>query len=64
MHDAVAVSLHGLPAVTPTLGTHRARRPQRGYFTLRMLAERVRFELTGLSSSGFQVWVRVSAGVR
>jgi hypothetical protein len=28
------------------------------------LAERVRFELTGLSSSGFQVWVRAFAGVR
>ena len=25
-----------------------------GHFTLKMLAERVRFELTGLSSSGFQ----------
>jgi hypothetical protein len=28
------------------------------------LAERVRFELTGLSSSGFQVWVKASVGVR
>ena len=28
------------------------------------MAERVRFELTGLSSSGFQVWVRAFAGVR
>jgi len=35
-----------------------------GHFTLRMLAERVRFELTGLSSSGFQVCVEVFAGVR
>ena len=33
-------------------------------FTLRILAERVRFELTGLSSSGFQVWVMAFAGVR
>jgi hypothetical protein len=29
-----------------------------------VVAERVRFELTGLSSSGFQVWVRAFAGVR
>src|SRR5664280_1651082 len=33
-------------------------------FTREILAERVRFELTGLSSSGFQVWVRAFAGVR
>ena len=35
-----------------------------GHFTLKMLAKRVRFELTGLSSSGFQVWVRAFADVR
>jgi len=35
-----------------------------GHFTLKMLAKRVRFELTGLSSSDFQVWVRALADVR
>jgi hypothetical protein len=35
-----------------------------GRVTLRFLAERVRFELTGLSSSGLQVWVRAFADGR
>ena len=35
-----------------------------GHFTREILAERVRFELTGLSSSGFQGRTGAVAGVR
>jgi len=43
-------------------GPVRGRR--NGRFTLKFLAERVRFELTGLSSSGFQGCSRAVARVR
>jgi hypothetical protein len=53
-----------LPVLLPVPGRVQRRGAQNGDFTREILAERVRFELTGLSSSGFQVWVRGSAEVR